>query len=189
MPKFIQKNDVFRLFSYGFYDRLNERLKNYVPMNIAFLVDGTKYAKKIGKKKLKYFTNNRQQTYNTIVERNNIHTLEQGTFLILDPFVHVEDKEDTILGKKVNRYMLLAQFFTEDGEPVFTSEATHADIKRLTPMHPDNVRLVLALMETVQGTDTTEVNNTLRIIQAPEKWLDELVGPWEYLQNEKPPAE
>lgn len=187
MPQFILKNNVFNLFTYGFYDKLNTQLKNHTPMNPAFLAQGTKFDKKIKneKKRRKVFNTARNQMYPKVVEQHNIHSLEQGTFLILDPFTHVSHREQALKGEKVPRYMLLAQLFDDDQQPLFVKASKQKTLQHLPSIHPENKRLALAFMETVPDKETTSVSNTLQVIQGPSHWTDQLQGDWEYLDNDE----
>ena len=188
MPKYIPKKEVFRLFPYAFYEQLDQQLVDLVSTNIAFLTRDTKYEKKVSKNPKAQFDKHRNKTYGQILERNNLHTFPQGTFLVLDTFVKREDNEKAIKGRPVPRQMLLAQRIAADGTPVFHKDTPTSDVTDLNPAQLSDERLILAFMETVKDNATKEVSNVLHVIQAPEDWLETIEGPWQWLADESDQA-
>lgn len=182
MPKYIPKKDVFRLFPHRFFEELETEMPSLIPMNVAFLAKGTKYDKKKKHPKIE-FDKNRQKVYSSLIERNNLHTFNQGTFLVLETFVNAEDRINAIKGKPVKRQMLLAQYITADNQPLFTKATPLSAIKQTSLFHADNDRLVLAFMETVRDKETTKVSNMLHVIKGPTDWLNQINGPWQWLDK------
>lgn len=178
MTNYIPKHEVNRLFTYDFFKDLDECLPDLVAMNPVFLSKGTKHEARMQKNAPERFQKGRNMIYPSLVEKNNLHTFEQGTFLIVHPYVKREDNKKALKGKSVQRWMLLAQWFDVDCQPLFHPDTPIDHVKNLHPISLSDAHLGLALMETMTNSTTKEVNNTLHVIQGPPAWLDSIEGPW-----------
>lgn len=186
MTTHIPKHHVNRLFTYDFFKSLDQTLHTHVVMNPVFLAQDTKQEARMQKNAEQRFQKAWDRIYPGVVEKNNLHTFEQGTFLIVHPYVKREDHKKALKGKAVPKWMLLAQWLDVDGNPSFDHESSMEHINELPNMSLTDPHLALAFMETVRDKDTKEVNSTLQVIKGPESWLETIQGPWEQLDLTTP---
>lgn len=180
MVDYIKNKDVKRMFPYKFFDEFYDVLKDYTPENAVFLLRGTPHEAKLDKDLEKQFNTIR----NTMIdhkqlEENNIYTLDQGSFLIIDTFIERKDVQKSIDNKPIARYLLLGQLFGPEHRPLFSKQTSDQTISKIPEVLWDDPNLALVLMQFNPSGDSENIEETsnLGIVKGPDHFINKMLAP------------
>ena len=177
MVKYIPNRHVKRMFPYEFFDELYSALQDYTPENAVFMLRGTEHEHKLDEDiKTQFETIRQEMIGHKVLEENNLYTLDQGEFLIVDTYIERDDVENFINNKPIARYILLAQLFDNQEKPIFSKDTRLKTLREIPEVLWDDPNLALVLMQFNPGdTDTIEAVSHLGIIKGPDYFIRKLL--------------
>lgn len=177
VPKYIPNRHVKRMFPYAFFNELYEVLDEYTPDNPVFLFRDTPLEERLDKDLEKQFDEIRHEFIkNKTLEENNIYTLDQGEFLILDTMVKRKDRQGAIDKKPVAKYVLLAQYFDSVDKPVFSKDVKNTTIRLIPEILWDDPRLALAILCVIpEDLNKTDGSSEIGIIKCPDCFTQKFI--------------
>lgn len=182
--KYIPNRHVKRVFPYEFYDELYERLTQFTPENVVFLLRDTEFENKLDDDVKSQFDNIRDIMLNdkneegTTLEEYNIYSeLDQGEFLVLDTFIRREDRDKFIQKQPIDQFVLLVQLFDENQQPIFSKDGQLSKVRKLDAIETDHPDLAMMLMQvaSADADNSLETHVELGVIQGPDHFIEKLV--------------
>lgn len=179
MPNYIPNRHINRMFPYAFFDELYDVMPEVTPENPVFLLRDTPVESKLDDDRVAQFNELRKQLVNNkSFEENNLYTLDQGEFLVLDTYIKRTDKEKMLARQHVAKYVLLVQYYDSSDQPVFSKDVSMKTIRKIPEILWDDPRLAIILMEVIpEDPDEFDKKSELGIIKAPDFFMEQFIEP------------
>ena len=177
MVKYIPNRHVKRMFPYEFFDELYSVLQGYTPENSVFMLRGTEHEHKLDEDiKTQFETIRQDMIGHKALEENNLYTLDQGEFLVVDSYIERDDVENFINNKPIARYILLAQLFDNQEKPIFSKDTELETLREIPEVLWDDPNLALVLKQFNPGdTGSFEEVRHLGIIKGPDHFIRKIL--------------
>ena len=179
MPKFIPNRHIKRMFPYAFYDELYNVMPELIPENPVFLLRDTEHESKLDDDIIKQFNEFRHAILNNkTLEENNIYTLDQGEFLILDTYIRKSDRQKAIDKQHVAKFIIMVQLYDSSEQPVFSESVSIKSIRQIPEILWDDPNLAIVAMQVLpDDEDSMEMPSEIGIFKAPPFIIEKYIQP------------